>query len=235
MKLSNSASASALWLALSMSPLTFGQISISTSPYSQDFDALGTSSVTAAGGNLGAHSVSLTGWYFLESGSSANTTMTAGTGSSNTGDTYNTGLASNSNRKLGGLQSNSLIPSFGFFFTNSTGSTVAALNITYSGETWRVAGTNRSDRLDFQYSTTATSLSGTFTDFNALDYVNDPVPSTGSGSLIQTSPVSGKLMLTIPTGSSVFLRWSDFNVGGSDDLMAVENFSMVLAPAVPKY
>lgn len=212
-----------------MSLLSQAQLSITSSPYSQNFDGLGTSSITVAGGNLNTHSSTLNGWYFVETGSNANTTITVGTGSGTGGDSYNFGASGNSNRKIGGLQSGSLIPTFGFYFTNNTGSTITSIDISYTGETWRVGTASRSDRLDFQYSTNATSLTtGTWTDVNGLDYAN-PGQATGSGSVQHSASISSSITgLSLTNGSSMFIRWNDFNATGSDDGMAVENFSMTL-------
>ncbi|MFM7310452.1 MAG: hypothetical protein ACKOZY_07570, partial [Flavobacteriales bacterium] len=113
------------------------------------------------------------GWYFNETGSNANTTYTAGTGSASLGDTYGLGATGSTDRALGGLLSSSLVPTWGAKIQNTTGNAISIITISYTGETWRVGATNRSDRIDFQYSTNATSLTtGTWVDVNALDYSN---------------------------------------------------------------
>ncbi|MBK8142003.1 MAG: hypothetical protein IPK57_14205 [Chitinophagaceae bacterium] len=71
----------------------------------QDFNTLA---------NTGSSSSLPTGWYFAETGSSSNTTYTAGTGSGNTGDTYSFCATSSSERALGGLRSGALVPTIGF-------------------------------------------------------------------------------------------------------------------------
>ena len=132
--------------------LGYGQISITgmgaVNTYSQDFDALaitGTTNTTVP-----------TGWAFSETGSGANANYSAGTGSGTGGDTYSFGTAASTERAFGGLQSGSVAPTIGASFTNNTGATITELVITYKGETWRIGATNRSDRLDFQYSINAT-------------------------------------------------------------------------------
>lgn len=133
--------------------LAAGTISLTTlgSAYTQDFNTLANS--------LTSSSVP-TGWDFAESGTNANTTYTAGTGSGTAGDTYSFGAAGSTERAFGGLQSGSLNPTIGASFTNNTGSTVTSLLISYTGEQWRIgnSSTARDDRLDFQYSLDATSL-----------------------------------------------------------------------------
>jgi hypothetical protein len=61
-------------------------------------------------------------------------------------------------RALGGLQSGTLIPVFGACFTNNSGAALAGPAIGYTGEEWRLGAAGRLDRLDFQFSTNATSL-----------------------------------------------------------------------------
>ena len=172
------------------------------SPYTQDFTALGTASVTVAGGDLNLHNAGLNGWFFSETGSAANTTATAGTGTSATGDSYHFGAAATTERALGGLLSGFLTPTFGFYFTNNTGSTINNVAIAYTGETWRIGGTGRFDRLDFQYSTNATSLTtGTWTDFDGLDYQNTAAGATANGSMLQSASISSTIT-GLPSNSS---------------------------------
>jgi hypothetical protein len=168
------------------------------------------------------------GWAISESGSNANTTYSAGTGSGTTGDTYSFGASSSSERALGGLQTGSLNPSWGAKIQNNTGSTITTLVVSYRGETWRVGAANRSNRIDFQYSTDATSLTtGTWTDANSLDYAN-PGQATGSGSMQHSSAISGTITgLNIAAGATIWIRWTDVDVTGSDDGMAIDDFSIV--------
>ncbi len=191
---------------------------------SEDFGTLastGTSSTVPAG------------WAFLEIGSNANTIYTAGTGSATTGETYSFGAAGSAERAFGGLQSGSLNPTIGVSFTNNTSDTIESLNITYSGEQWRLGALGRVDRLDFQYSLNATSLNtGTWTDYDALDFIA-PVTTGTAGALngnvapnrtLITSTITG---LLISNGSTFWLRWNDFNPAGSDDGLAVDDFSLI--------
>ena len=145
--------------------------------YTQNFDSLVNSgSASATGGELTG---TLDGWYFAESGTASNTTYTAGTGSANGGDTYSFGATSATDRAFGGLQSGSLIPTLGGQFINNNAGPITQLDVSYFGETWRTGTASRQDRLDFQYSLDATSLTtGTWIDVNTLDYSS---PSTTAG------------------------------------------------------
>jgi len=184
----------------------------------------------------GTSSTLPTGWYFNETGGSANTTFTAGTGSASTGDTYALGATGNSDRSLGGLLSTSLVPTWGAKVQNTTGSSVSIITISYTGETWRVGATNRSDRIDFQYSTDATSLTtGSWIDENNLDYANPGQAATGSGSLQHSSNITFTLKnLSIPAGASFWIRWNDFDASGADDAMGVDDVCITaVTPCTP--
>ena len=202
------------------------QYLLTSSNYTQNFNLLGTANATVTAGNLGIINAGLNGWYFLETG--GNTTITVGTGSASTGDTYSVGLSANTDRALGSLQSGSVVPSFGFWFQNDTGTSITGLSISYQGETWRVGATNRSDSLTFATSTDATALNaGNWASNANLGYTNSPAASTSSGSAIQSSNISGNLgTISLAAGAKMFLRWTDFNASGSDDLLAIDDFSL---------
>ena len=193
--------------------------------YTEDFNTLASSGTSSTVPN---------GWDFSESGTNANTLYTAGTGSSNAGDTYSFGVSSSSERAFGGLLSGSLTPTVGASFTNNTGSTITDLSITYTGEQWRAGVTNRNaaDRLDFQLSTDATSLTtGTWSDYDGLDF-NSPNINTAVGALdgnagSNRSSISFTITgLTIGNGASFWIRWTDFNIASSDDGLGVDDFSL---------
>lgn len=196
-------------------------ISLTGTTYTENFDTLASS---------GTSSTLPNGWVFSESGTNANATYTAGTGSSNTGDTYSFGAASSSERSLGGLQSGSLVPTVGASFANDTGSIITALTLAYTGEQWRLGTLNRADRIDFQYSLDANSLTtGTWTDVNALDFTA-PV-TTGTVGLLDGNAAATALSnsiegLSIPPGATVWIRWNSVDALGADDGLAIDSFSI---------
>jgi chitinase len=175
------------------------------------------------------------GWTFAESGTGANTTYTAGTGSSTTGDTYSFGAASNTERAFGGLRTGSLAPIMGAAFTNNTGQTITSFVISYTGEQWRLGTSGRGpDKLDFQYSTTASSLTDvvTWTDVDALDF-SSPITTGTVGALNGNSATNRTAIshtitgLSIPNGASFWVRWTDFDVSSSDDGLAIDDFCLI--------
>ena len=198
-------------------------ISLTGGAYAQNFDTLASSGTSSTVPN---------GWAFFESGTNANTVYTAGTGSLNTGDTYSFGAASNSERAFGGLLSGSLIPTIGAEFSNDTGATIVSLAVGYTCEQWRLGTTGRFDRMDFQYSLNATSLTtGTWIDVNSLDcsgaVSTGTVGALDGNATANRAAVSGSIAsLTIANGAGLWIRWNDFNATGADDGLGIDDFSL---------
>jgi hypothetical protein len=203
------------------------------SAYTQNFDGLASSS---------SSSVVPSGWAFSEAGTGFNSLYSVGTGSGNSGDTYSFGAASNGERAFGTLLSGSVNSTLGASFTNGTGSTITSLDISYFGEQWRLGATTRVDRLNFEYSLDATSLTtGNWTAVTALNFVA-PVTTGALGALDgnstanRTSVSSNIGSLSIAVGGTVWIRWTDFNATGSDDGLGIDDFSLTpnaTAPAAP--
>lgn len=190
--------------------------------YTQDFNTLASS---------GTSTSNVTGWGLSESGTNTNFSYAAGDGSSNSGNTYSFGTGTNADRAFGGLRSGSLVPIIGGKFINNTGATISSLIVSYTGEQWRSGTAARVDKLDFQYSTDATSLStGTWTDVDALDFTSVNNASTGAldGNLAgnRTAKVFTLNGISIPAGSVFFFRWTDFDASGADDGLGIDDFSL---------
>jgi hypothetical protein len=215
---------------------TFAQAGImlnSPATYTQNFDSLavsGTSSVTPAG------------WEFLENNLPA--TYSAGTGSDNAGGTYSFGASGNFDRAFGELTSGSFNSTIGASFTNAGATAVESLTVSYTGEQWRIGntGTARTDRLDFQYSLNATSLtSGSWINLDALDFLS-PIATAASvgaldGNLTANRTNLGATLtgLNIDAGESIWIRWLSVDVVGFDDGLAIDNFSLTAQfAAVPE-
>jgi hypothetical protein len=203
----------------------WAQISLTTlgTPYSQNFDSLASS---------GTSSTVPAGWAFTETGTSANTTYTAGTGSSTTGDTYSFGSTASTERAFGGLRSASLVPIIGASFSNNTGSAISSLDIAYTGEQWRLGTRNRFDSLHFQISVDATNLTnGTWMSISALHFVTPDTSGTagardGNAASNRTVLSANVSSLSIAAGANFWIRWIDFDAAGADDGLAIDNFSL---------
>ena len=191
----------------------------------EDFDTLATTGT--------ANALALPGWQLSESGGGGrdNELYAADTGSGNTGDTISYGASGATERALGSLRSGSLIPVFGACFTNHTGAPLDALDITYTGEQWRLGTITRTDRLDFQYSLDAISVvSGTWVDVNALDFSSPATLTVGAlnGNAEANRRALGATVegLSIADGASFWVRWSDADASGADDGLAVDDFRL---------
>lgn len=206
----------------------WGQISITTASlnYDQNFNSLLSTGLTNSNSTIPA------GWFFAETGSGANNTYATTDGTLNSGNTYSFGTTGNSERSLGTIQSGSVVSTIGCSFSNSTGSSISNLIISYIGEQWRLGSTGRNDRLDFQYSLDATSLTtGTWIDVDLLDFIA-PI-STGTTGALNGNSASNKVSikniisgLTITNGSNFWIRWTDFGALGSDDGLAIDDFKI---------
>lgn len=201
-----------------------------TGNYSQNFNSLLS---TGSGNSLPE------GWVLQESGTAADAMYTAGTGSGSTGDTYSFGTLSSSERALGLLQSGTLEPVTGFYFTNTTGQLITRITVSYTGEQWRLGATGRNDRLDFQFSLNAGSLvSGDWVDLDYLDFIA-PVSNNPTGALDGNAVTNNRLIsatitgIFIAPGSTCFFRWTDAPASGSDDGLAIDDLSIEPGYALP--
>jgi hypothetical protein len=193
----------------------------SDATYSENFNTLAS---------VGTSTVAPVGVVFVETGSNADGTYAAGDGSSNAGNTYSFGPSGVTDRALGAVDSGALVSTFGFQFVNSTGATIIGLSISYRGEQWRLGNTGRPDKLNFQFSLDASSLTtGLWTDVDALDF--DAPIQAGTIGALNGNAVGASLSaiiggLAIANGQSFFIRWLAFNATGADDGLAIDDFEL---------
>ncbi|ARK12470.1 T9SS type A sorting domain-containing protein [Fibrella sp. ES10-3-2-2] len=210
--------------------IAWGQsVSLTTlgSTYTQNFNELSNT----AGSTM--NNLTITGWFMTESGGSTRDNEQYGVdiGSSNAGDTYSYGAAGSVDRAFGCLRSGTLVPSFGAYFVNNTGSTINSFQISYTGEEWRLGGVARTDQLNFEYSTNATDLStGVWTSVAALNFVTPNTVTAGAkdGNAAEnrtnlSATITG---ISIPNGAGFWIRWTDSDPAGADDGLAVDDFSL---------
>ncbi|MGV3540914.1 MAG: Ig-like domain-containing protein, partial [Rufibacter sp.] len=154
-------------------------------------------------------------------------------GSAFSGGIYNVGATGATERALGTLASSTTTPAFGVSLKNTTAGDITKLEISAIMEQWRSG--SRNDRLEtiiFEYSTDATSLiTGTWTAASSLDLVEKLTATTlaeavnGNEAAHQTQ-IGGTLAVNIPAGGTIWLRWKDADVTGSDGLYAIDNFQV---------
>jgi hypothetical protein len=214
-------------LSIAGAPAFAQTIPLTGGTYSQDFDTLSNTAGSTTNSTLP------TGWLLTETGGGArdNEQYAVDTGSSNTGDTFSYGAAGSTERAFGSLRSGTLIPVIGACFTNATGNTLTSLAVAYTGEEWRLGTAARTDRVDFQYSLDATSLTtGTWVDENTLDFITPNTATTGAkigNDAANRTALSATLGgLSIGNGATFCFRWSDADASGADDGLAIDDFSI---------
>ncbi len=201
-------------------------------PAVQSFDSLASS---------GTSSILPDGWYLAETGTNANTSYTATDGSANSGDTYSFGTGTNTDRAFGTLLSGSLSSRIGAQLRNESGQALSEIAVAYTGEQWRLGATGRADKLQFEYSLNATSLSDSSAAWVALSALDFSSPTTsgtvgalnGNNASNQTAISASITGLNLATNATLWVRWTDINVSGSDDGLAIDNISFAVAGDPP--
>ncbi len=182
------------------------------------------------------------GWYLAESGNNANTTYAADDGSVQSGNSYSYGSTGSSERAFGALLSGSLTPTLGAQLVNASGGTLGSLLVSYVGEQWRIGALGRVDRLDFQYSLDATSLTtGTWINVDTLDFIapntTGPLGPLDGNAPANRQSISAEVSgLNLATNAVLWVRWTDFNPAGIDDGLAIDDIRFAVpgdfAPSV---
>jgi hypothetical protein len=200
-----------------------------SSSYTQNFDSLANSGT----GNPWSDDSTITGWYFNRQFNNIPQTYNAGTGSSNAGALYSFGAISDSERALGSVASGSTgTILWGISLVNDTSEVISDLDISFVGEQWRNGGNTASQTLDFQYQIGAIGInSGTWTDFDSLDFTSPTVGSTasaldGNAAANQTNISATLTGLNLAPGEEIWLRWQDLNDAGNDHALAIDDFSV---------
>ncbi len=180
------------------------------------------------------------GWAFAEFGANHNLTYSVGDGRDAAGDTYSYGPQGedHNDRAFGMLRSSRVSSVIGVNFRNNLGYAITSLNISYTGEQWRL-GTrtgNAPDRLSFAYRIGGGTLTdGSWTEVSALDFLSPQTCGT-AGALDGNAAANRTLIsyqingLNITDGQSFWLRWSDFDNPYGNDGLAIDDFSIEFIP-----
>ena len=198
--------------------------------YNESFDGMGATGTT--------HITGWTGVRYTGTGTiGAVLAPVAGDGSGNSGSVYNVGTTGAGERALGTLASGSTVPRMGASFLNSTGSTIAQINLTGVMEQWRSSSNaSLNEVCAFEYSTNATDLlTGTWTPITGFDLVEKLVTLSDNtakdGNLPENqTPINATIIgLVWPSGTTLWIRWSDINDTGSDGLYSIDNLLMTVS------
>ncbi len=194
-------------------------------PVTENFDTLANSGSDIPITN---NVTPLVGWY------ATRLFYTAGTGSMNAGTNWSYGSTGSTERAWGSVASNgSGDLRYGLRIQNNTGTTITALDIAFTGEQWRNAGVTATHTLLFEYSQAAS-----FSDITSGSYIAVPslhfdslVGTTTAGALNGNLPANriekfATILVTIPPGEEIILRWTDVNDAGNDHGLAVDDLSV---------
>ena len=122
---------------------------------------------------------------------------------------------------------------YGIRFQNDTSTTIAALQITYTGEQWRTA-TSVPGTLTFSYRVSPFDITdlttGTYTNFPALDFTT-PTNTTPPGALNGNLPanrvtVTAVLPVSIPPLQEIMIRWTDINDASNDQGAGIDDVTV---------
>jgi hypothetical protein len=207
--------------------------------YLQNFNTLPATGTTNNSNSLPQ------GWAFSEAGTGGTLTYTADNGSLATGNTYSYGASGNSDRAFGELTSGTVQTTLGACFLNDTGLVITSFTIAYSGEMWRLGAADAIvDRLDFEFSTNATSIVDdgagiVWTAVNSLDFVspNNTSPAGAKdGNVAANRTTTAPIAIIPPSGIAdggvFYIRWlSTANIGGTNDGLAIDDFKLNINPS----
>jgi len=206
-----------------------GVIPVTGSPYLENFDGMGAAGTTPP-----------FGWYVgTGTGLISGTNVTVGNGSANGADNYNFGTSGSPDRALGSLAANSTQRDTEARFINVSDFDLTAFTISYTGEQWRVGGNGAANNdLILQFSTDGVSFVSLGTAFN----FNTPIDSGSAGALDGNSApnrvtgIGGTYTPANPitSGQVFYLRWSDADNTSLDHALAIDDFAISFALALPQ-
>lgn len=204
-------------------PTSNAQILLTTSGYNQNFNTLASTGT--------ANTTVPAGFGFTETGTSANTTYSAGTGSSATGDTYSFGAAGSTERAFGALRIGTLNITLTSSFTNSTGATLTSLTIGLDYEQYRFANTS-----GFTVTGTGALAGVDLSGLNFSGVATAPAGFTNGSGVPAATPASLTLSnLSIADGAAFGINFTATDATGSDNGVAIDNFSLSVVPEPSTY
>ncbi|GAA4747664.1 lamin tail domain-containing protein [Flavisolibacter ginsenosidimutans] len=192
------------------------------SAYTQNFNSLAQTGTA----NAWADNSTITGWY------STQTTYRAESGGGNTGALYSYGPSSApgdvTDRALGLLSSGTTNFRFGVQIKNSTGAAVSSFTIAFTGEEWRQ--TANAQKLAFEYSTDATSVTSTTATWTPVTSLDFTAPLTGTAGPLDgnaaanRAAISGTVSTSVADNSTIWLRWT--KAGTTSPGLAIDDISI---------
>jgi hypothetical protein len=205
-------------------------LTLGGSPYTENFDSMGTGSTQPPlGWNAGTLGASTANGVIANVAS-----LSASTGNSTTAGNFNYGSSGDPDRAIGSLASGTGgTRATQALFLNNTGFTLTNLTISYDGEQWRDGGTTTAvDQLTLYFSQSSggglTNFTAVGASFNFIVPKNTSNAGSLNGNLAENrvAGIGGNFAVSIAPGELFALRWIDLDTAGNDDAMAIDNFSL---------
>jgi predicted extracellular nuclease len=221
-----------------------------SSSYSQNFDSLASSGTSLSWSN----DVTLEGWFLFRQSATSPEAITGyafGSGSSNTGSFYSYGSTGSSDRALGGLGSGgayfgspgnpALAGWIALALTNSSGTTINALDLSFNGEQWRNGGNTSAQSmvLEYGFGSTFGAVSNWIAPGGNFNWTSPVASSTAAA--VNGNSVAGLVSnrggslqnLGWLANSNLWFRWIENNDAGTDHGLAIDDLSINLGASLP--
>ena len=222
--------------------------------YSQSFDTLAAS----GSGNAWTNDQTLPGWFLFRQPAAspvAISSYNADTGAANTGAFLSYGTSGGSDRALGGVgsaggyfgspASGSVAGWFALALSNTSGSSISSLNVSFNGEQWRNGGNASAQTMVLEYGYGAsfdqvTSWVAPGGDFNWASPVATGTAAAVDGNTTgRVEDRGGTIDLTATPwaeAATFWLRWTEVNDPGSDHGLAIDDLAIAIPqlPALPE-
>jgi len=218
--------------------------------YSQDFNGLNQSGGQTLTGK-GPHPFSdlidpaltpaitgMQGWYLANPGGSSTNTEYRAQDGSNGGSSgrgvISFGLTGDGNRSLGALPTGNQISSFGVLLLNTSGTTIPAIGVSFTGQQWRAGDVDVVNTLSFAYGFGG-SIDSATTPFASLDF-SSPITTGGqipldgnlpANQVPRSATITG---LNWADGTTLALRWNMNELTGQDSGLAINNLQINAVP-----
>lgn len=223
--------------AISLPDMAVAQISMerTLTNYKQDFDAL-PDTATAIWENGTSYMDS----WFVQRTKQAHNTIVANNGSSNTGALYSYGTNGSRERALGALSSlNAGEFAWGVLLQNNTNDTIHQVDVSFYGEQWRISNKTAGEhKIAFYYAISdkkesfnlSPKADASWVPYPDLDFKSPHFFAEGKR-LNGNAPanrifLAAELVVDIPAGHYLMLRWKDADELEADHGLAIDDFSI---------
>lgn len=239
-------------------PAFISLLNTNTNSYTQNFNSLGTVTISNAFSATagvqtslgGAVSTNLDGWYGAKTAGSGTSSLPlsadSGTGSSGTIYNYgstNTNAGANLDRSLGSLATSTTIPAIGALIKNDTGTNINSVKVSMTAELWRsstVTNTLTCSYGKVDGSTVTVSNFLTTASSTTLPSLSVTMPASAGNSAVDGNAATNQVGFTnvlvpvaLAPGEVAFIKWEDADEANSDAGISLDNLSLTASLDLP--